>query len=242
MIKIPNKTFDLKTNPLTHIQLRQINGDIRLYETPDNKRYPSMTTVLKQFDDGSIDEWKEFVGEEEATRIVEDASDRGNLLHQMCEEYLNNCLKLNKYSARLKVLFNLLKPELNNIDSVYALEQMLYSDHYKIAGTVDCIATYNNFMSTIDFKGSTQPIEKQTIYGRRKIFKYMLQACGYSIMVEELTGIQAKQLVILVAVQSLRKCQVFKAPRKLFEKEFKLCLNSYHNDTTLIEKSAYWRL
>jgi genome maintenance exonuclease 1 len=67
----------------------------------------------------------------------------------------------------------------------------LYSDTLQLAGTVDCLAEYENELSVIDFKTSTKYKEKEYIES------YFVQATCYSIMIEELFGIKAKQLVIL---------------------------------------------
>ena len=45
---------------------------------------------------------------------------------------------------------------LDNISDIYAQECGLYSDKYKVAGRVDCIAKYNGVLSIIDFKTSTK--------------------------------------------------------------------------------------
>ena len=52
--------------------------------------FPSVTTVLgSTADTTGIDKWKERVGEAEANRISQNALDRGNIMHRLCEIYLN---------------------------------------------------------------------------------------------------------------------------------------------------------
>jgi hypothetical protein len=70
----------------------------------------------------------------------------------------------------------------------------MYSDYLKIAGTVDCIAEFDNKLSVIDFKTSTKIKDKKYITG------YLCQAAGYAVMYEERTGIPIKQIVIVISV------------------------------------------
>ena len=50
-------------------------------------------------------------------------------------------------------LFNELKNQtFDNINEVVGQELVLYSDKYKVAGRVDCIARYKGDISIIDFK------------------------------------------------------------------------------------------
>ncbi len=44
---------------LEFAELQRIDGPIRLYETPEGKRYPSVTTVLgKMTDKSALEAWK----------------------------------------------------------------------------------------------------------------------------------------------------------------------------------------
>jgi genome maintenance exonuclease 1 len=59
-----------------------------------------------------------------------------------------------------KALFNLLKPALDNIDNIAAIETPLWSKILGLAGRTDCIAEYNGKLSIIDFKASTKEKRK----------------------------------------------------------------------------------
>lgn len=233
---------DFKHNLIDLPKLKRIDGDIRLYETPDGNKYPSMTTILKNLDDGGIKNWEKSVGKKKAERVKKDASQRGDTLHEICEEYVLNKLDLSVYSARMKALFKFIQPELNNLDNVLATEATLYSDKYKVAGTLDFIGKYKGELAIVDFKGSTQPILLKTDYCRRKLFKYMVQCCGYKQMFYEMTGILVPNIVVLVSVQSLQKCQVFESKSNLFDNEFKICSDAYHIDGEIINESSFWKL
>jgi len=54
---------------IREIDLERINGTPRLDVTPEGKKYPSMTSILKVMEGGGLDAWRERVGDEEADRI-----------------------------------------------------------------------------------------------------------------------------------------------------------------------------
>jgi genome maintenance exonuclease 1 len=71
----------------------------------------------------------------------------------------------------------------------------LYSDKYKVAGRVDCIAKYNGVLSIIDFKTSTKT--RSDDWNEN----YYIQGSAYAEMFTELTGIDTNQIVILVVTE-----------------------------------------
>ena len=84
---------------------------------------------------------------------------------------------------------------LTNISDIYAQECGLYSDKYKVAGRVDCIAKYKDVLSIIDFKTSTR--ERSDAWNEN----YYIQGSAYAEMFTELTGIDVSQVVILVVTE-----------------------------------------
>ena len=93
-------------------------------------------------------------------------------------------------------LFSQLKKRLYvNINNIYAQEAGLYSDKYKVAGRVDCIAEYNGVPSIIDFKTSTK--ERKDEWNEN----YYIQGSAYAEMFGERTGIEISQVVILVVTE-----------------------------------------
>ena len=179
------------------------NNGIRLYETPDGNKYPSITTVLSVRNKKGLFEWRKRVGEDVANHIARTAASRGTKVHHMCEDYLNN-MHLDwpeKWKAHEKhflpyTLFKVLRDEaLCHIDHIYAQEVGLYSDKYKVAGRVDCIADYKGELSIIDFKTSTK--ERTDAWNEN----YYIQGSGYAEMFGERTGIIVNQVVILVVTE-----------------------------------------
>jgi genome maintenance exonuclease 1 len=175
---------------------------VRLYQTPEGNKYPSITTVLSVRNKQGLTEWRKRVGDEVANHISRTAAARGTKVHHMCEDYLNN-VHLNfpsKWKEHKKnflpyCLFSQLKSVLSNIDNIYAQEAGLYSDKYKVAGRVDCVAEYKGTLSIIDFKTSTK--EKNDEWNEN----YYIQGSAYAEMFGERTGIEISQVVILVVTE-----------------------------------------
>ena len=93
-------------------------------------------------------------------------------------------------------LFTLLQKFLDNyVNEIYAQECGLYSDKYKVAGRVDCIAEYKNILSIIDFKTSSK--ERTDSWNEN----YYIQGSAYAEMFEERTGIETEQVVIHVVTE-----------------------------------------
>ncbi len=164
----------------------------RVYQTVTGLKYPSVTSVLSMMDKTAFYEWRKRVGEEEANRISARATRRGTAIHSLCEDYLYG--KNPEPTMFDSQVFNSIKPHLDKIDNIHALESKLYSDHLQVAGTVDCIAEYDGKLSVIDFKTSRRIKKKEDISG------YFIQTAAYAVAFEELTGIPVSRLVIIMGI------------------------------------------
>ena len=208
---------------LEFAELQRIDGPIRLYETPEGKRYPSVTTVLgKMTDKSALEAWKKRVGEDEAARVSSRAATRGTNVHTMCENYvLGN--DIDTTMPHNMMMFNQIKKVLDEkVDMVRATECTLFSDHLKLAGSCDLIADYDGRLSIIDYKTSAKLKRKDWIEG------YFLQASLYSYMLWEMTGILVKDIVIIIGVDDSLESQVFvERPQRYLEKAVDL-VRSYH--------------
>jgi genome maintenance exonuclease 1 len=113
-------------------------------------------------------------------------------MHTYCEKYLlNEDVAPTLFDTEM---FEKLKPHLNDIDNIHALEQPVFSNHLQVAGTVDCIAEYKGKMSVIDFKTSKR------IKHIDDIHDYFMQCSAYAVAFEEMTGIPVPQLVVIMGV------------------------------------------
>ena len=175
---------------------------VRLYETPDGKKYPSITTVLSARKKEGLFEWRKKVGNEVANYVAGKAARRGTKVHHMCEDYLNNMefnfpdeWEKHKKDFLPYCLFGQLKDSLTKVDNIHAQEAGLYSDKYRVAGRVDCIAEYDGVLSIIDFKTSTK--ERNDDWNEN----YYIQCSAYAEMYEERTGTEINQIVILCVTE-----------------------------------------
>ena len=208
---------------------------IRLYKTPEGQLYPSITTVLKNRNKKGLHEWRERVGDDVANYVSRKSATRGTQVHHFCEDYLNNDLEKVEEQKKGRFLsyclFSQLKPVLDEkIGLIYCQESALWSDKYKIAGRVDCIAEYNGEVAVIDFKTSTK--EREDSWNEN----YYIQASAYSEMFYERTNIQINKVVILVVTEDGTVQEFIKDKKDyllLLDKE----LEKYYNTNNLKEIS-----
>ena len=186
---------------IPEIKAKTTDG-VRLYETPEGKFYPSITTVLKNRDKQGLHEWRERVGEDVANYVARKSATRGTQVHHYCEKYLDNGYENKDWNEYKKgrflsyCLFSQLKPYLDEcIGLVHCQEKALWHDYYKIAGRVDCIAEWDGVLSVIDFKTSTK--EREDSWNEN----YYIQASAYAEMYRERTNTEINQIVILVVTE-----------------------------------------
>ena len=191
------RMYNHKTINLPEIKATTTDG-VRLYETPEGNHYPSITTVLSVRNKKGLHDWRKRVGDDVANYVARKAANRGTAVHHMCEDYLNNDFDEEKHKKKFLpyVLFNQLRESvLRKVNDIYSQEAGLYSDKYKVAGRVDCIAEYDGELSIIDFKTSSK--ERSDDWNE----SYYIQASAYAEMFEERTGIAINQVVILVVTE-----------------------------------------
>jgi len=196
------KYYTHKPTKLTELTTQTVNFK-RFYETPDGKLYPSITTVLSTRNKKGLFEWRKKVGDEVANYVARTSAARGTAVHHMCEDYLNNFPvdwpdKWKEHEKKFLpfCLFKQLENKvLHKIDNIRSQECALFSNKYRVAGRVDCIAEYDGKLSIIDFKTSTK--ERNDEYNEN----YYIQASAYAEMFEEQTGTPIEQIVILVVTE-----------------------------------------
>ena len=203
--------------------------ELKATTTPEGRRYrvddmmwPSVTTVIGHSKKKSIMAWRQRVGEEEANAISKRASTRGNKCHKLCELYLSN-EDISKYKDDVLSmgLFYQIKPHLDSINNIHALEAPLSSNLLKLAGRVDCIAEYKGELAIIDFKTSTETKREEWIHD------YFAQETAYAIMFQELTNLQVKKLVTIIACET-GEPQVFEIYDKfMYARKLKEYIDTY---------------
>lgn len=204
------RIFEHVNIDLGYDEMEAVTSDTgRVYQTPNGKKYPSITTVLGHFGKHAIMEWRKRVGEQEANRISARAAGRGTALHTLCERYIDNLEPFDeKTMPHVKSMFNSIKSVIDErVGKVYLQEKPLYSDHLRIAGRVDLIAEFDGVVSIIDFKTSSRIKQSEDIKG------YFEQESAYAVMFEERTKIPVVNLVTLMAVENEKEPLIFKEHR-----------------------------
>jgi genome maintenance exonuclease 1 len=176
---------------------REHIGDKRLYFKPNDKdkKFISITTITSFFNRHIFINWRKKVGNEEADKITKASTTRGTDLHTLNECYLQG-IDPPEVPEISKTLFQLNKPALDKIGKIYGIELGMYSEYLGIAGTCDLVAEYEGELSIIDYKTSKKPKP------RAWLEHYFVQCCAYSCMLNELTGLEAKKLVIIMSCEN----------------------------------------
>lgn len=164
----------------------------RYYILNDGVRLPSVTTVTGWKKTHIFEKWRRE-NPKEAKRVTR----RGNKIHSVIEDYVNNKeIDIKSLPALESELFLQMKPEVDRIDNVRGCELCLASSNIGLAGRADCIAEFDGKLSIIDFKGSTRKKYKGNIEN------YFQQATAYSLMWQEMTSEKPEQIVILIGCET----------------------------------------
>ena len=186
-----NFTQMLKTREPTLLD----REDGHWYQTKFDDVYPSISTILSATSSedkkNGLKNWK--ANEPAHQYITEQSQHIGTQSHKIIEDYLSAKLSLEEFDLLPIAHFHNLKPFLENISDVTSIEQRMYSDKLKVAGTSDLIAYYNGELSIIDYKTKRKPQIDDYMY------EYYLQTTCYAQMFQEVTGKKINQIVILVS-------------------------------------------
>lgn len=207
LIELPKREF-------TH--MRREDGCSYFLDS-SGKRFYSVTKVVSYASRKYIEQWRQWVGVEEAERISSAAKARGSLLHECIEDYLHNRIPC------ACDLFSRMQPLLDRISNIRGIEISLHCDDLKLIGRADCVAEYEGIQSIVDFKGTTRA------KNRSSISKYFIQATAYALMLEARTGIRIEDLVILMAGED-GSSQVFKAKRSRYEKQLRKYISDFEKN------------
>jgi len=180
------------------MQAVSVDG-LRLYGTPQDNYYPSITTVLghtqSEEKKQSLAEWQRSVGIEQAEQIVQQAAADGTAVHLLAERFLNNqqlVMPGEEFSKSVLGMFNALKTKFKKIDEVWGQEVALYSDRLQVAGRCDLVAVYRGQPCIVDFKTS------RSFKDSERIVDYKLQLCAYAEFHNEMFGTEISTGVILM--------------------------------------------
>jgi genome maintenance exonuclease 1 len=193
--------------PINFKQAKLIEKDnAHYYQTPMGESYPSITTILHKTmsteKKESLQNWKDK--EIAADYITQEAATVGTETHKLIENYINEIRQTDEVRLLSVAHFNNLIPFLQKIEDVHGTELRLYSNAMKLAGTSDCIAEYDGKLSIIDYK------TKRSNQKEEWMTDHFIQGTAYSQMFKELTGIEVKQVVILVSSEKNSRMEFVK--------------------------------
>lgn len=195
----------------------EIDGK-RFYETPEGT-FPSVTSVVGFEKQKFFSEWRRK-NPEESKRVTS----RGTKFHHLLEKYITNKdLDVDNIHSMQKSLFSLIKPAVDKIDNILAIETPLWSKKLGLAGRTDCIADYDGKPSIIDFKASTKEKRKEDIDN------YFAQATAYALMFQDRTGIRIDNFAILIATED-GMLQVFEGKPLNYVKHLHSLIKKYREE------------
>ena len=180
--------------------------DSHYYQTPTGDVFPSITTILQKTMSAekqeSLQSWKDQ--ETAAQYITEESAIIGTQTHKLIENHLNGIIQTDEVRLLSVAHFNNLLPFIQKINDIHGTELKLYSNALKLAGMSDCIAKYDGELSIIDYK------TKRSNQQEEWMTDHFIQGTAYAEMFKELSGIEVKQVVILVSSEKNTRMEFVK--------------------------------
>ena len=177
------------------------NGE-RMYDVASETKLPSVTTILAatqpEEKKASLAAWAARVGQNEATRIKDQAASRGTVMHHVLEGWL-----LDKPHVDLtdvgqqaeKMAYQIWNNGLQNrLNEFWGLEVTIYYPGL-YAGATDVVGIYDNAESIVDFKQSNKPKRREWIED------YKLQLAAYALAHNEVYGTKIDKGVNLICTK-----------------------------------------
>ena len=199
-------TNDIKAPPFVQTHdyhtLKQINLEgSRVYQLPDGNKVPSVTTILSKTKDMThLDEWKKRVGEQEAQRVVREASGVGSAMHNNLERFLVGETRIPGtnlvHQQANKMADIIIQNALTQVDEVWGIEQSLYFPGL-YSGTADLVAVYKGNPAICDFKQTNKPKKKDWVED------YYLQLVAYAEAHNEVYGTKIREGHIFMCSRDL---------------------------------------
>ena len=175
----------------------------RLYQTPDGRRVPSVTTILSatqpEEKKQALQNWRKAVGVERAQAITTDAANRGTRMHKYLEDYIRNGEMSprgsNPFSFASHAMANtIIEDGLKNVNEIWGVEIPLYFPQM-YAGTTDGCGIHMGDEAIIDYKQTNKPKKQEWIED------YYLQLVAYALAHNEVYGTKIRKGVVLMAVK-----------------------------------------
>ncbi len=223
-----NKLYEYPASMRTSIEGK------RHYEIT-GKKLPSVTTILSatksQEAIDSINRWKARVGEDQATRVKDQAAARGTNMHYHLEKYVlgeghKDLTDEGQVAGDMAQV--IIDKGLCDLSEIWGSEVTLYYPGL-YAGATDLVGVYDYEDSIIDFKQSNKPKRKEWIED------YFIQLAAYAMAHNQVYNTEITQGVILMCTPD-KYFQKFQVKGKEFIKyqhKFLEKVDQYYNDSKL---------
>ena len=162
------------------------------------KKLPSVTTILSatksQEAIDSINRWKARVGEDQATRVKDQAASRGTNMHYHLEKYIlgeghKDLTDEGQVAGDMAQV--IIDKGLVDLSEIWGSEVTLYYPGL-YAGATDLVGVYDYEDSIVDFKQSNKPKRKEWIED------YFMQLGAYAMAHNQVYDTEITQGVVLM--------------------------------------------
>jgi len=199
------------------------------------KKLPSVTTILSatksQEAIDSINRWKARVGEDQATRVKDQAASRGTNMHYHLEKYIlgeghKDLTDEGQVAGDMAQV--IIDKGLCDLSEIWGSEVTLYYPGL-YAGATDLVGVYDYEDSIIDFKQSNKPKRKEWIED------YFLQLGAYAMAHNQVYDTEITQGVVLMCTPDnyFQKFQIKGKEFIKYQHKFLERLNKYYNNSKL---------
>ena len=186
-----NKLYEYPASMRTSIEGK------RHYEIT-GKKLPSVTTILSatksQEAIDSINRWKARVGEDQATRVKDQAASRGTNMHYHLEKYIlgeGHKDLTDEGQVADDMAQVIIDKGLVDLSEIWGSEVTLYYPGL-YAGATDLVGVYDYEDSIVDFKQSNKPKRKEWIED------YFMQLGAYAMAHNQVYDTEITQGVVLM--------------------------------------------
>ena len=164
----------------------------------NNEKLPSVTTILGKTQTAEkqqgLANWRARVGEEQATRTMDQAAARGSAMQAILERHIlgKNRLDMTDTGQEAhKMADVVIDKGLCNVDEIWGSEVALYYPEL-FAGATDLVGVYKKADSIMDFKQTNKPKRREWVED------YMLQLAAYTMAHNYVYDTKIQQGVILM--------------------------------------------
>ena len=216
-----------KNSKYTYVQASSTTDHgARTYDI-NGTRLPSVTTILaKTKDQQYIDQWKQKVGYEEATRIKNYSSKRGTAMHKFIEKHIqgvgyDDLTPLGREARTMA--HKIIEKGLAPVEEYFGSEITLYYPGL-YAGATDFICMHDDMETIVDFKQANSPKREEWIKD------YYMQIAAYAMAHDYVHKSHIRQGIIMVCTPD-RYYQEFKfqdAELRRWKHKFLKRLDEYH--------------